>query len=194
MLLLLDTGGEEELIGLSGVSSTSKSQRPQAINLDGLMLRTHERTEEGACSGVEGVDMPVTKIADQQVVAEATEIGRGECYPPGRVELTARDEAFEQVAIVVKDIQKAATLTGQIVMPGLILLRIGDIEIAANTLDVKRSVPLRYVWVLERTFEFDMGKFLVEDIERSGVEIGGVEIGIRVDGSNRQPFVDRSSF
>src|SRR5262245_34172427 len=113
MTLVEGTRGEEEgirrAIGIV-VRPLAAGKRPEAINCDGRSVGGVKRAAvlELALSGevcrVEGVDAAVAEIADEQLIAEAPEISGRERQPPGRVELTLRRDAAEQITRSVKGI------------------------------------------------------------------------------------------
>src|SRR5439155_4583189 len=83
----------------------------------------------------EGVDLPIAEVADKQVAAKAAEAGRGDGQPPGRIELTASDDATEEVTRRCEHVDEAKALAGDVVLRVSVLLGVGDEERAIDVLD-----------------------------------------------------------
>src|SRR5262249_11335773 len=151
-----------------------------------------ERTEKGAAGRVVGVDAAIAVVADQQGAAERTEIRRRHGESPRRVERAPGSEAPQEVAVRVVDVEEPVPGTGDVIVPTLVLLGIGDDELVVDGLDVEWSKTLREVRVLEGAGTRDRLEVLVEHIDRATAEIGGVEEaaagGIRGEG---ETFVHR---
>ena len=80
--LLVNTGSEEELVGLSRLPTKTEHQSPQTINDDGVAFLVGELTQEGAGIGIERIDVSIAEIADQQVMAELP-VGPARARPHG---------------------------------------------------------------------------------------------------------------
>src|SRR5215470_8813288 len=200
MTLLEGARGEEEsirrAIGVVG-RSLAEGQRPEAIDRErwsvggvqgaaGLKLAL---TGEGC--RVEGVDASVAEIADEEVIAEAPEIGGRECQSPRRVELTLRRDATEQLAGGVEGVHEAVTLARHVVMFVGILQRVGHEDNAAEVLNPERRVPGGKIGIDERAGHLEGLESAVEHVDSARVEIGRVQArsgGRAVDGN---PFVHR---
>lgn len=63
--LLVNAGGEEELIGLSRLPTKAEHQSPQAINDDGVAFLVRELAQEGAGIGIERIFLPL-KLSPHQ--------------------------------------------------------------------------------------------------------------------------------
>ena len=73
----VETGIKEQLIGSAVVAAIAERQVPQAGYYDWVVVRIGERAEKGSSVRVKRVDFAVFDIADQEGVAELTEMGRG---------------------------------------------------------------------------------------------------------------------
>src|SRR5262249_748942 len=81
--------------------------------------------------GVEEVDVPVDKVADEQVAAERAESGRGQRQTPRGVERVAviarvaRGDSLQKVAAGIKDVDEAVPGAPHVVVQGGVLLGVG---------------------------------------------------------------------
>src|SRR5437870_11638785 len=104
MLLASRARGEEEGIRRPIVGGAlAEAERPEAVDGDrrpsGGVQRAAvlELAVAFQAPGVEGVNAPVAEVADEQVVAEAPEIGGRQREPPERVDFAIRRDAADQV-------------------------------------------------------------------------------------------------
>src|ERR1700677_469698 len=95
-----ETSREIERVGIasSGRSERQRPERPVRNHGAGCVL---ELGDEGSV-GIECIDSPIAKIADQDVVAEHTEVGRSLCDSPRRVQSAGGSEAIDEVSIQVE--------------------------------------------------------------------------------------------
>lgn len=91
---------------------------------------------------IEGIDVTIAKVANEQGVAEAAEIAGSERQAPGRVEFAMRGETAQQIPTGIKDVDKAPTGTGLVIMLGRVLKSIRDKEVSIYVLDAKGSITL----------------------------------------------------
>src|SRR5579859_7404432 len=85
--LLVNAGGEEELVGLPCLPTKAEHQRPQTINDNRLASLIGELAEERASIGIERIDVSIAEIANQQVMAELAKGIACESQTPWRVQL-----------------------------------------------------------------------------------------------------------
>jgi len=83
-------------------------------------------------AGVEGVDLPVAEVSDEQVTAKEPEVGRSEREPPRRVELFLRGDAAEQLAVGVEGVHEPVPPAGHVVMLERVLQRVSHIDDTAE--------------------------------------------------------------
>src|SRR6266566_8441163 len=140
--LIVDARCEEERVSRTRQGTIAKAQCPQAVDSNWIAFLVFELAAEATSVKFVGIDAAVTEIANQQVLAEATETLGGKGQAPGRVECTMRNETLEQVPTGVEDIDKAITWPCLVIMLARFLEGIGDIEIAVNVLDAERSETL----------------------------------------------------
>jgi len=82
--LMSRSGGEDECVGVAE-HAVAEVHAPEPVDDDRPMVLVAERAEELAGAGVEGVDQPVTEVADEQRAAEAAEALRCQIDAPRRV-------------------------------------------------------------------------------------------------------------
>src|SRR5262249_7475807 len=73
------------------------------------------------------------------------------------------------------NVDEAVPRAGDVVVPVLVLLGVGDEEQVVDVLDVERGVAGREARILEGTGPHDRPEILVEDVDRAAAEIGGLE-------------------
>src|SRR5438067_775586 len=98
MLLILNTSREEQLVGLAAASTIAEGQCPEPIEHEWLAVLVSKYTQRCSRCRIECIDATTTEIADQQIVAEATEIGGSQSHSPGQVQWTTANQAFDQIA------------------------------------------------------------------------------------------------
>src|SRR5438309_6551467 len=142
VLLVADPGGEEEGGVKIIVGVAAKGQAPQPVNGDDAPVGRDERADEGAGAGIKSVDPPISKVADEQLLAERTKTRRRESQAPGRVEWRsgmARNETGEGVGAGIEEIDVAVARSLHVVMLCGVLPGKGDDEGPAQVLDPKRG-------------------------------------------------------
>src|SRR5437016_3652430 len=99
--------------------------------------------------GYEAVNGSVTKVSNEQIIAEPAEIEGGLRNTPWGIEYAAAREAFEQTAASIVDVDEAITRTSHIVMLFSVLLGIGDDQIASNVGNSEWRETVGYIRVME---------------------------------------------
>ena len=104
------------------------------------------------CAGlqVERVDLAVAEVADEQGVAELPEVVRGDGDPVRRVEQPLRGEPRDELAAQGELVDEAVAHARDVVVPGVVLLGVGDEQRAVDVLEAERGEPGRDVRVGER--------------------------------------------
>jgi hypothetical protein len=90
------------------------------------------------------------------------------------------------VAAGAVDIHEPQTRAGDLVLTGGVLLGVGDIQPAAELLDVEGREPARELVVAEPARQVDSMEALVEDVDAPVVEVGSVQEGAGRRGGDRQ--------
>src|SRR5262249_24519575 len=135
--------------------------------------------------------MAVAEVADQEVARVGTEAGGGYSHAPGRIKLPVLGDALEQVAAGVEDVHESLALAGhRTAIPGRVLLGVGDVQVAAQILNVERRKPIREVWVDERPGLLRLVELAVDHVDLAVMEVGGVQEVRRADVSGGEARVD----
>ena len=195
MLLIVGASSEKEDVGWPTIEAAiAEPQCPETVNRDPLAIGTSELAVEVEVITLLPIciDTAITKVAHKQIIAEAAEIRRGEDQPPGRVELTVRSHALEEVAVGIEDINEAVALACDVIVLVGILFGIGDIEVAVQVLDVEGGKSGGDTWVREGPGEAGRLKVLVEHVDGASMEISSVEKVVGANAADGQPFVDRT--
>src|SRR3981189_1072203 len=98
MRLIAYTGGEGQPITSSRCLIVAKTQRPQAVALDRMSASVAEDTIEAPAVHVVNSDFPASGIADQQVIAEKSEICRRQCHTPWCIQPRTLLQPLQQLA------------------------------------------------------------------------------------------------
>src|SRR5205085_5920949 len=126
-----------------------------------------------------------------QPIAELAEIGRCERESPRRVQPAPRRDATNQIAIRIEYIDEAKARSRDLVHLGVVLLRVRDVEVALDVLDVKGREAARNGAIAEAARRGDQCEGAVVDVDLRAAEIGGVEkAGSAVRGEG-ETFVHR---
>ena len=87
--------------------------------------------------------MAVAEVADEQITAEPTEVGRRPGEAPRRIELTVTRDARQERAIGREGIDEAAASSGLLVVTARLGLRVRHEHHAVEGLDPERGVAHR---------------------------------------------------
>jgi hypothetical protein len=84
VLLVVDAGSEvEERVKPEQIGGVgTESQAPQLLDDQGRAVGRSERAAEGAAAGIKDIDLPIAKVADEQLAAEGAEVRRREGQTP----------------------------------------------------------------------------------------------------------------
>ena len=184
-------GGEIKRRLRPSTDAVPEPDGPQPIDDDWVSVGFLHRVRGGggARQWIERMDLAVTEIPDQQLVAHVTEASWRERQAPGRVERAARGEALQVVAGKIECVHDAVPCTRDIVVPFLILHCKGDKKLAVDCADIERRIAVRHVGIRERVHQ---RKSAIVDFHLSALEIGRIEerpAAHRV-GGDRESFVD----
>lgn len=129
--------------------SITKGDGPQPGDGKRLAAGVSQRAQEGAGSGIEGVDVTVSQVRHQKRVAEGSEITGRKRNAPGCVQGSHGGKTLLEVSVQVVNIHDAETSSSYRGVLGGVLLGIGDIEFSAKVSDVVGSVPRRKTRICE---------------------------------------------
>src|ERR1700758_1667294 len=84
--LVIGTGSEEQFRrrSIAGAAAT-EAESPESLNGEGRTIGIQQHAFEAAAHGVEDVNHPIAKIADQQAMAECAEVARRHGNAPGSI-------------------------------------------------------------------------------------------------------------
>src|ERR1700726_4105948 len=136
---------------------------------------------------IEGVDVAVTEVADQDVAAESAE-GRGGRGPrPGGVHPPLAEEPLEEAAVGIEDVDESVARAGEVVMLVRLLLGEGDKELAADVVDPERRKTSRDARIGEA---LDQVEAAVEHLDGAESEVGRVQEGAGRRGDQCEALVN----
>ena len=196
VLLFGRTSREVERARIAARAAVAEAECPQLVNLDAVAGFVLERAEEGAGRGVEGVDAraALAEVADEERAAEDAERCGRDDEAPRRVERAAVVDGEQRVfdAVGVEPADEAVADALHVFPCNRVNLRVGDVERAADILDVEgvESVPhrCRDGRVSEAASGGRQRKATVVHVDISVGEVGGVETvaaGVGADGQTR---------
>ncbi len=133
-----DSSGEVQRAFIAAVSTVAEDQAPQPWYGDCIAGGLLQGAQRSACHKIEGVNLSISEVADQQGPAECTEVGGTHGDAPGRIQDIAGGESLDQIPTGIEDIHEPVARTGHIVVLGVILLRISDEKLPAHILHVER--------------------------------------------------------
>src|SRR6185436_2838607 len=92
-----NAGREVENAQAASLTAIAEYQPPKPFDGQWPAGWLEHRPEIGPGSKVEGIDMSVAEITDQQLIAELAEIRRRHGQAPGRIERSLRGESTDQI-------------------------------------------------------------------------------------------------
>src|SRR2546428_3370486 len=135
-----------------GWAAVPELQRPQPVDRKLLSVRGPERADELPCpvgQFLVGVDVPVAKVADEQVAAESAEGCGGHREAPRGVQLAVLRNAREQVPVRVEGVDEAEALAVELVIRAWLLFRERHEDPGIDRLNPKGCVATREVRIRE---------------------------------------------
>src|SRR6266513_2507904 len=102
--LVVWPGGEEQRVRWPCASAVAEAKRPQALDLQRRAASTVQHAAALVLAvakrivRIVGVDAAVAEVADEQIVAEGTEVSRRKRQSPRRIERFSRRDTANQVA------------------------------------------------------------------------------------------------
>src|SRR5436190_12901861 len=189
---LVGGAGREEQRVRRADHAVAELQGPEAVDLELGAHLALERAEELAALRVEGVDLPVAEVADEQVTARGAEALRRLHDSPRGIERAARGEPAQQVPPLVEDVDEAVVGARDVVLGVRVLLRVADHDVAADRLDPERRVAVRELAVPERAVVADPVELPVPDVHAVVVEVGRVEPVSVLGSGDREALEDRA--
>src|SRR5262245_29984569 len=125
--LLLGPGREVQRVSVAGGHAVAEDDAPQPVDHDrpaGLVLQL---AEEFPVRRIEGLEMAVSEVADNECAAERPEIPGRQREAPRRVQMVPADQTLQQMTVRVEDIHEPRSAIGFFVWFLMALLGVGDI-------------------------------------------------------------------
>ena len=130
MHLAHQAGGKVDGIGVTAGTVVSSDKSPEIPDYDRVAVAVGQGTDEEVSVRVEGVDLAVAEISDQQVVGESAKPGGRYVESPRRVEDPAGSDALNEGPVGVELIDKAVARPGNVIVLSGVLRRIADEQVA----------------------------------------------------------------
>src|ERR1700722_4717125 len=93
-------------------------ESPQPVDRNGCVVRIEQVPQELSAHGVECGDRSTEPIADQQIMAEESEVLRGQCDPPGSSQPRTVLQALQQFPLRREDIHKTTVVPAIVIGTG----------------------------------------------------------------------------
>src|SRR5437762_12625412 len=108
MRLFVEAGGEEQRVPRAGIGAAgAERDRPEPIDGEGTVVRAAQLVNELPAYRVDHIDPSVSKVANQQFVREAPEIGRSDGHAPRRIQPPPGRGTPNEGAVGVEDVDKS---------------------------------------------------------------------------------------
>src|SRR5215831_14904872 len=124
ILFVVRTRGEIKRTGNTAVSAISDAQRPESWDDDRLTVWTPQLFHERPL-WCERVDVPVSKVSDEDVARNRAERRGSDCKTPRRIELAVLGKSNPGLSRQIERVHDPMPLAGHIVMFVGILHSIG---------------------------------------------------------------------
>ena len=107
MCLIVWPAREVERIPVSTAAAVAERNSPQPVDHDGATVLVLELSEISSRFRIVGVQLSIAKVADDQRIAERTEVGWREGHAPRRLEMVALNQPLQQIAARIEDINES---------------------------------------------------------------------------------------
>src|SRR5260221_7830958 len=175
MSLTIVTSSEVERGGVAASHSVTKGYGPKAGDNNRTTQLVIERAKKRARAYVEGVDLAVAEVADQERVSKRAETGGRDCYSPRRIERAIRNQTTEEVTVCIELTDETISWSVKALTRYWIDLRIEDVERASQVLYVERSKIHRDARICEASSQSRQRKAAVVDVDLLIGKVCGVE-------------------
>ena len=125
--------------------------------------------------------MPIAKVANEDIMTKLPEIGRGDGYSPGKIQLAVRNQAFDEIAVRVENIDEAMPQACHAVLPC-----IQHVELTAHALDIEGGIALWNAGIVEGAVQCGRSKLRIECLNGANVAAGASN-GKGKAGTHRSP-------
>jgi hypothetical protein len=136
MYFVAGTRAEIDFPGAAALSTVADRESPQSIDHDGGVGDVLKGTVGGERGEVEGIDLAIAEVADQQIAGDGSEARGRNRQTPWRIQWTLSGNSSEETSIGVEGVDKAVARSRDIVMFRGVLQGIRYIELAGQVLNV----------------------------------------------------------
>ena len=190
---IVRASGEKQLVAQATVQViASETQPPEAADRKRSAGRVQERAYQFSVDRIEGMDQTIAEVADQQAMAERTEIPRRQSNAPGSVQGSML-QSQQEVSGNIEHIHEAKSGTVVLIEGARLAMCECDYDVAAHVLNPERSVIGRQIRIDETSGYWGTVKMPVEDFDFTALKVGGVKAGSGRRGGQRESLVDRFS-
>ena len=183
---------EIQRIRISAIAAIAELQRPKPRDRDRIAITVTQRAKQFTREWIESMDRAVSKIPDEQSIAEVAEEIRRQFDSPRRVERAIGYQPLEQVSVEIEHIDEAVARASDVVMLVVVLHRVRYVELVPDPANIERRETRREVWIAEVARHRRGLKRRIEDVDRTGAEIRRVEQWAIASHRQREPFVNCS--
>src|SRR5450631_26139 len=169
-------GGEKQFRGeATGRVLASEAQPPEPPDRYRRAILVEERALQFPANRIEGMDPTVAEVADQQAMAERTEVPRCLSNSPGRVEEGAVLEPQQKFSRNIEHVNETKSGAVVLIVGARLPVRECDDDVAAHVLDAERSVIRGQIRIEKAAGHTDSMEVSVKHIDPTSLEVGGVE-------------------
>src|SRR6266851_8813232 len=178
--LLIRSGSEEQRRRRPGTRIVAKRNRPQAIDVNRIVVRILQLPVEAAGDRVEGQNLTAAELSDQHIMAMRAKVTRCQRKSPGSIEPRPSLQPVQQPSMRREDVDKAQPGAGLLIVLAGPLLREGNIQITSDVLNVERRKPFRQPLILKAVlllvYRLEAG---IEDLHLPLAKIRDIEKTLR---------------
>src|ERR1035437_4060531 len=120
------------------------------------------------------MDRTIAEVADQQAMAERTEVPRRLSNPPGRVKEGAMLQPQQESSRNIEHVNEAKSGAVVLIVGARLPVRECDHDVAAHVLNPERSVIRGQIRIEETTGHRDQMEVSVKHLDPASLEVGGV--------------------
>ena len=113
------------------------TERPQPVNHERLAVRPEHLAKHGMSSWVVNIDVAIPEIAYQQITCLRAKRRWRNRQAPRRIQVAIRSDAFDKSTIEIECIDETLSWALDVVIGHIVALRIGDIELIVEILDIE---------------------------------------------------------
>src|ERR1035437_1919116 len=169
-------GGEKQFRGETTIRVlASEAQAPESADHYRSAGLVQERAFQFPADRIEGMDPTIAEVADQEAMAERTEVPRRLSNPPGRVKEGAMLQPQQESSRSIEHVNEAKSGAVVLIVGAWLPVRECDHDVAAHVLNPEGSV-IHWKLRIEKTPDrADRMEVSVKHLDPASLEVGGVE-------------------